>query len=46
VDYELTALGRSFLKPMLGLLDWAQNHHEQVRAARQAYVPPPRHEAL
>lgn len=46
VDYELTALGHSFLEPMRGLLDWAQNHHEQVRAARQAYVPPPRHEAL
>lgn len=46
VDYELTPLGHSFLQPMRGLLDWAQNNHEQVRAARQAYMPPPRHEAL
>jgi DNA-binding HxlR family transcriptional regulator len=46
VDYELTPLGHSFLQPMRGLLDWAQNNHEQVRAARQVYLPPPRHEAL
>jgi len=46
VDYALTPLGQSFLQPMDGLLRWAETHHDQVRAARAAYVPPPRHEAL
>jgi DNA-binding HxlR family transcriptional regulator len=46
VDYELTPLGQSFLKPLRELLAWAQSHQSQVQAARQAYVPPPRHEAL
>lgn len=41
VDYTLTPLGQSFLKPMHQLLDWAQNHHEDVKAARTAYRPPP-----
>lgn len=46
VDYELTPLGHSFLLPMGELLAWAERNQDQVRAARQAYVPPPRHEAL
>jgi DNA-binding HxlR family transcriptional regulator len=46
VDYALTPLGASFLEPMRGLLRWAEANHQQVRQARQAYVPPPRHEAL
>jgi DNA-binding HxlR family transcriptional regulator len=46
VDYELTPLGRSFLLPLRGLLQWAERHHQEVRQARQAYTPPPRHEAL
>ncbi len=41
VDYALTPLGQSFLKPMHGLLDWAQAHHQDVNAAREAYLPPP-----
>jgi len=41
VDYTLTPLGQSFLKPMHGLLAWAQNHHADVKAAREAYQPPP-----
>lgn len=40
VDYALTPLGKSFLKPMHKLLDWAATNHEAVRAARQAYQPP------
>lgn len=40
VDYALTPLGRSFLKPMQGLLRWAQQNQPRVRAARAAYVPP------
>ncbi|MEO8118514.1 MAG: helix-turn-helix domain-containing protein [Rhodoferax sp.] len=46
VDYALTPLGQSFLEPMRKLLQWAEQNHEQVRDARTAYVPPPRHEAL
>lgn len=40
VDYALTALGKSFLKPMHGVLKWAQANHQRVRAARAAYVAP------
>jgi DNA-binding HxlR family transcriptional regulator len=46
VDYALTPLGHSFMAPMRNLLQWAEVNHEQVRSARQAYVAPPRHEAL
>lgn len=46
VDYALTPMGHSFLVPMHKLLQWAEQNHEQVREARSAYVPPPRHEAL
>jgi DNA-binding HxlR family transcriptional regulator len=46
VDYALTSLGQSFLRPMGDLLKWAQRNHGRVRAARAAYTPPPRHEAL
>lgn len=46
VDYALTSLGDSFLLPMRELLRWAEQNHERVRAARLAYIAPPRHEAL
>lgn len=46
VDYALTPLGQSLMAPMRNLLQWAESNHEQVRSARLAYVPPPRHEAL
>jgi DNA-binding HxlR family transcriptional regulator len=46
VDYSLTELGRSFMQPMGHLLAWADQNHQQVRDARLAYVPPPKHEAL
>lgn len=46
VDYALTPLGESFLKPMHQLLDWAAAHHEDVRAARLAYRPVPATPAL
>ncbi|MCU1717903.1 winged helix-turn-helix transcriptional regulator [Pseudomonas sp. 5P_3.1_Bac2] len=35
VEYCLTDLGRSFLLPMNQLIDWAQEHHGQIRQARQ-----------
>lgn len=40
VDYALTPLGRSFLEPLDALIDWADAHHDDIRAARAAYVPP------
>lgn len=40
VDYALTPLGRSFLKQLQSLVDWADDHHDAVRAARKAYKPP------
>lgn len=46
VDYSLTPLGQSFLQPMHGLLAWAERHHEDVKAARRAYQPPPAAVAL
>lgn len=46
VDYALTPLGQSFLKPMHNLLQWAEENHQRVREARSAYIPPLRHEAL
>lgn len=35
VEYELTALGRSFLVPMKGLIAWADEHHPTVRESRR-----------
>ena len=46
VEYALTPLGRSFLKPLRSLEAWATEHHEQVRLARAAYMAPQRAEAL
>jgi DNA-binding HxlR family transcriptional regulator len=36
VEYRLTPLGRSLLRPLIGLVRWSVRHHEAVRAARQA----------
>jgi DNA-binding HxlR family transcriptional regulator len=46
VDYALTGLGRSLLGPIDALVDWAQTHHDAIRAARRAYVPLPAAPAL
>ena len=40
VDYALTELGRSFLGPLQVMVDWADAHHDSVRAARKAYLAP------
>ena len=40
VDYALTPLGQSLLEPLNALVRWADEHHDKVRAARIAYVPP------
>jgi DNA-binding HxlR family transcriptional regulator len=34
VEYELTALGRSLLLPMQGLVDWVKENWEQVKESR------------
>jgi DNA-binding HxlR family transcriptional regulator len=46
VVYSLTVLGRSFIKPLKELVDWAESNHERVRKARIKYVPPPRQTEL
>lgn len=40
VDYSITPLGRSFMDSLSGMVKWAADHHVEVLAARQAYVPP------
>ena len=45
VDYRLTELGVSFMQVIQVMLDWAKQNQSAVHAARQAYVPPGRHEA-
>ncbi len=37
VEYELTGLGRSLLRPTQGLVDWAKANWEQVRQAQSKY---------
>ena len=37
VEYALTPLGRSLLKPLRELIVWAECNHETVRAARSRY---------
>ncbi|KSV75571.1 hypothetical protein N185_17170 [Sinorhizobium sp. GW3] len=37
VEYELTALGRSFLAPMKVLVEWAEINHRAILEARQLY---------
>jgi DNA-binding HxlR family transcriptional regulator len=40
VEYSLTPLGKSLLKQMEPLVQWAVDNHDKVRKARKAYVPP------
>jgi DNA-binding HxlR family transcriptional regulator len=37
VDYELTALGRDLLPLVRAIKDWAEQHIEQIHAARDAF---------
>jgi DNA-binding HxlR family transcriptional regulator len=37
VEYSLTPMGESLLVPLIGLVDWAQNHLSGITAAREAY---------
>jgi DNA-binding HxlR family transcriptional regulator len=38
VDYTLTDMGRSFLRPMNGLIDWADQYQGEIRKARMHYA--------
>jgi DNA-binding HxlR family transcriptional regulator len=37
VEYELTSLGRTLLKPIRSLANWAADNREQIQAARERY---------
>jgi DNA-binding HxlR family transcriptional regulator len=37
VEYEITDLGKSLLRPTQGLVDWAKANWEQVRKAQAVY---------
>jgi len=37
VEYALTAMGVSFLKPMKAVLDWADAHHEAIMQSRDIF---------
>ncbi len=39
VEYRLTALGRSFLPPLMGLVRWSLQHHRAIRSARSNSEP-------
>jgi DNA-binding HxlR family transcriptional regulator len=39
VEYSLTPLGATLVAPLKSIRDWAEQHIEQVQAARAAYVP-------
>jgi DNA-binding HxlR family transcriptional regulator len=41
VDYTLTRLGHSLLVPVQGMMQWAAENQDAVRAARRAYKPQP-----
>lgn len=37
VEYALTSLGRSFLEPVKGMIEWADQNHEEIKERRDAY---------
>ena len=41
VEYELTALGESFLDTATSLIDWASDNHDAIRANRQQHAGTP-----
>ena len=36
VEYRLTRLGRSFLRPLISLVRWSERNHQAIRTARSA----------
>jgi len=41
VEYSLTPLGGSLLRPLAGLVDWAERNHPAIRAARIQFQAEP-----
>ena len=37
VEYALTDLGRAIIKPLYGLVTWADQNHTKIRRSRAAY---------
>jgi DNA-binding HxlR family transcriptional regulator len=37
VEYELTALGKAFMKPVCALVDWLQANWSTIKTARDAF---------
>lgn len=37
VEYKLTALGSSLVKPMWDLISWADKNHKKIKKSRTAY---------
>ena len=37
VEYALTGLGSELIKPLYGLISWADEHHEVIKKAREDY---------
>ncbi len=37
VEYELTKLGKGLASSVWGLVSWADQHHDEIRAARHSY---------
>lgn len=41
VEYELTALGRSLIVPLMAVLEWGESYSDAIEAARQAFDAKP-----
>lgn len=37
VEYQLTELGHSFMKPLVALVDWAAKNHDRIRRSREDF---------
>jgi DNA-binding HxlR family transcriptional regulator len=37
VEYRLTRLGRSFIRPLMSLVRWSMRNHQAIRSARSAF---------
>ena len=38
VEYRLSPMGRSFMTPLRGLVDWAVTNHESIKTARKDFA--------
>lgn len=46
VEYRLRPIGESLAAQLRPLVNWANEHHDEVRKARKSYRPPARVEAF